>query len=50
MLPSLMEVSNFAEDQTIQMVAPALETDDAIPLAEVLSGRTGGVFFVRRSC
>ena len=50
MLPSLMEVSNSAKDQTIRMIALALETDDAIPPAEVLPGCTGGVSFVRWSC
>ena len=50
MLPSLMEVSNSLEDQTVRMVAPASKTDDAIPPANVLPGCTGGVSFLRRSC
>ena len=50
MLSSIMEVSNYIECQTVQMVAPTSKTDDAIPPVEVLPGRTGGVSFVRRSC
>ena len=50
MLPSLMEVSNSLEDQNVRMVVPASKTDDTIPPAEVLPGRTSGVFFVRQSC
>ena len=50
MLSSPLEVPNSAEDQTIRMVAPASETVDAIPLAEVLPECIGGVYFVRRSC
>ena len=49
MLPSPMEVPNFAEDQAVRMVAPASETDDEISPAEVLPRRIGGVSFVRRS-
>ena len=50
MLPSIMEVSNSIEDQTVRMVAPAAKTDDAFPPTEILPRRTGGVSFVRRSC
>ena len=50
MLPSIMEVSNSIEDQTVWMVAPASQTDDTIPPAEVLPRRTGGVSFACRSC
>ena len=50
MLPSIMEVLNSIEDQTIRMVAPASKTDDAIPPTEILPRLTGGVSFVRRSC
>ena len=46
MLSTLLEVPNPAEDQAIQMVAPALETDDAIPLAKALLERLGGVFSI----
>ena len=31
MLPSIMEVLNSIEDQTVRMVAPVSKTDDAIP-------------------
>ena len=40
---ALLEMSNSVEDQTIQMVAPASETDEAIPPTKVLPGRTSGV-------
>ena len=49
MLPSPLEVPNSIEDQTVRMVAPASQTIDAIPPAEVLPGRIGGVSFVCRS-
>ena len=49
MLPSPLEVPNSVEDQVVWMVAPTLETDDAIPPVEVLPRRTSGVPFVRRS-
>ena len=50
MLPSIIEVSNSIEDQTVRMIVPASTTDDAIPPTEVLPGSTGGVSFVRQSC
>ena len=41
---------NSVEGQTVRMIFPASETDDAISLADVLPGRTRGVSFVRQSC
>ena len=50
MLPSPLEVPNFAEDKVVQLVALTPEVDDAFPSAKVLLGRPNGVSAVCRSC
>ena len=49
MLSSPLEVPISAEDQAVRMVAPASKTDDAIPPAEFMLERFGGVSFVHQS-